>query len=32
LQGLLLLTGALLVPLIQWLDSARPYGRLRART
>ncbi len=32
LQGVLLLTGALLVPLIQWLDSARPYGRLRART
>lgn len=32
LQGALLLTGALLVPLIQWLDSSRPYGRLRART
>ncbi len=32
LQGLLLLTGALLVPLIQWLDPARPYGRLRSRT
>ena len=31
-QGLLLLTGALLVPLIQWLDPARPYGRLRALT
>jgi hypothetical protein len=32
LQGVLLLTGALLVPLIQWLDSTRPYGRLRSRT
>ena len=32
LQGALLLTGALLVPLIQWLDSTRPYGRLRSRT
>lgn len=32
LQAVLLLTGALLVPVLQWLDSARPYGRLRART
>jgi hypothetical protein len=31
LQAVLLLTGALLVPVIQWLDSTRPYGRLRAR-
>ncbi|HSJ79532.1 MAG TPA: hypothetical protein VK913_12425 [Erythrobacter sp.] len=31
LQGVLLLTGALLVPMIQWLDSTRPYDRLRGR-
>lgn len=31
-QAIVLLTGALLAPVIQWLDPARPYGRLRART
>lgn len=30
-QAAVLLTGALLVPLIQWLDPDRPYGRLRTR-
>jgi hypothetical protein len=32
LQGVLVLTGALLIPVIQWLDSTRPYGRLRVRS
>lgn len=28
-QALMLLTGAVMAPLIQWLDSSRPYNRLR---
>ena len=28
-QGLVLATGALLAPTIQWLDTKRPFGRLR---
>lgn len=29
-QGLVLMAGAALAPLIQWLDPSRPFGRLRA--
>lgn len=29
-QAAILLTGALLAPMIQWLDPTRPFGRLRA--
>lgn len=30
MQALVLITGAALAPLVQWLDSSRPFGRLRA--
>ncbi len=31
-QALVVLTGALLAPVVQWLDAAAPFGRLRARS